>query len=306
MPDTDPRVAVVGSYNAGIVAEVPRFPVVGETVTGSNYAEVVGGKGSNQAVGVARLDAHARFVGCVGDDRHATAAFDLWDQEDVDAAAVTRADTHTGIGIVLVDDDGENEIVVVPGANHALDGERVRKAADPLADCDVLLVQLEIADGAVATAVELAADLGLEVVLNPAPARELPEGILEHVDYLTPNQSEARVLAGLEPDSDSADADVAAALRTLGAETVVLTRGEAGALVADDDRTDPVPAPAVDVVDTTGAGDAFNAAFAVSLAEGHSPVDAAEYACAAGAASVTTFDVVPSLPTHEDVTRLLD
>ncbi len=302
---TDARVAIVGSYNAGFVVEMPRFPVPGETVPGSNFEEVVGGKGSNQAVGVSRLNAHARFVGCVGDDRHANAAFDLWEREGVDAGAVQRVDAHTGVGVVLVDDDGENEIAVVPGANHAFGREHVADAADAIGECDVLLVQLEIDDPAVAAAVEVADERGLDVVLNPAPARELPPEVLDRVDYLTPNRAESRTLAGLDPDADVDDAEVAAQLRELGVGTVVTTLGADGALVDGGDGRERVPAPDVDPVDTTGAGDAFNAAFAVALAEGKSAVDAAAFGCAAGALSVTTFDVVPSLPGRDEVEELL-
>jgi ribokinase len=296
-----PRVAVVGSYNAGFVVELPRFPVAGETVTGSNFEEVVGGKGSNQAVGAARLGADARFVGCVGADRHGDVAVALWEEEGVDAGAVERVDEHTGVGVVLVDDDGENEIAVVPGANHAFGRPFVQDAAETIGACDVLLVQLEIADPAVAAAVEAADEAGVEVVLNPAPARELPGEVLSRVDHLTPNETEARVLAGLAPDADADDEAVAGQLRELGAGTVVTTLGSDGALVDDGSGVERVPAPAVEPVDTTGAGDAFNAAYAVALAEGRPAVEATRFACAAGARSVTEFDVVPSLPSREDV-----
>ncbi|PSP77863.1 ribokinase [Halobacteriales archaeon QS_1_68_20] len=302
---TNARVAVVGSYNAGFVVEMPRFPVPGETVTGSNFEEVVGGKGSNQAVGVSRLNAHARFVGCVGDDRHADVAFDLWEREGVDAGAVQRVDAGTGVGVVFVDEDGENEIAVVPGANHTFGRDHVAAAADAIGECDVLLVQLEIDDPAVAAAVEVADERGLDVVLNPAPARELPPEVLDRVDYLTPNRTEARILAGLDPGADADDAEVAARLRDLGADTVVTTLGADGALVDDGDGRERAPAPDVDPVDTTGAGDAFNAAFAVALAEGQDAVAATEFGCAAGALSVTEFDVVPSLPARERVEELL-
>ncbi len=305
-PDEHPRVAVVGSYNAGYVAEVPHFPVVGETVTADHYEEVVGGKGSNQAVAVSRLGATARFVGCVGDDRHADTAFDLWEQEGVDATRVFCTEERTGIGIVLVEETGDNEIVVVPGANHELGPEHVERAADAIGACDVLLVQLEIADDAVAAAVEAGADRGLDVVLDPAPARELPPTVLENVDYLTPNETEARILAGHSPDSDVDDAAVGEQLRTLGVGTVVLTLGADGALVDDGTDRTQIPAPDVDVVDSTGAGDAFNGAFAVALAGGDSPVEAARLGCAAGAASVTAFDVIPSLPSRADVAALVE
>jgi len=199
---------------------------------------------------------------------------------------------------VFVEEDGENEIVVVPGANAELDRERVEVAADAIGGCDVLLTQLETSDEAVAAAVEVAADRGLDVVLNPAPARDLPTSILRHVDFLTPNETEARALAGRPPDDDIDPETVSAELRDLGVGTVVLTLGGDGALVDDGTERVRVPTPDVDVVDTTGAGDAFNGAFAVALAEGATPERAARFGCAAGAASVTTFDVIPSLPSR--------
>jgi len=303
--DRRARVAVVGSYNAGYVAGVPHFPVAGETVTAGGYEEVVGGKGSNQAVAAARLGADVSFVGRVGEDRHAETAFDLWDREGIDATAVSRCEEPTGVGIVLVDETGENEIVVVPGANHELGREGVERAADAIGACEVLLVQLEIDDEAVAAAVGVGADRGLDVVLDPAPARELPPEVLERADYLTPNETEARILAGHPPDSDVDDATVSERLRSLGVGTVVLTLGADGALVDDGERT-RVPAPDVDPVDTTGAGDAFNGAFAVALAAGETPVAAARFGCGAGAASVTGFDVVPSLPSRATVESLLE
>lgn len=295
------KVAVVGSYNAGYVAEVPHLPVPGETVTATNYEEVPGGKGSNQAVAAARLDADAYFVGCVGRDRRAETAYDLWDREGVDATNVADVDEQTGLGIVFVEEDGENEIVISPGANHELDRERVRAAADTIGACDVLLTQLETSDEAVAAAVEIAADRGLDVVLNPAPARELSGSVLRHVDFLTPNETEARTLAGRPPDDDVDPETLSTELRDLGVGTVVLTLGGDGALLADGTERVRVPAPDVEVVDTTGAGDAFNGAFAVALAEGATPEEAVRFGCAAGAASVTTFDVIPSLPSRGDL-----
>jgi len=301
-----PGVAIVGSYNTGYVAEVPRLPVPGETVTATNYEAVPGGKGSNQAVAAARLGADARFVGCLGKDRRAETARELWDREGVDASNVAAVDADTGLGIVLVEEDGENEIVVAPGANDELGRERVRAAADAIGGCDVLLTQLETPDEAVAAAVEIAADRGLDVVLNPAPARELPTELLERVDVLTPNETEARTLVGRPPDGDVAPETLSAELRELGVGTVVLTLGEDGALVDDGTARVPVPAPDVDVVDTTGAGDAFNGAFAVALAEGAAPEAAARFGCAAGAASVSTFDVIPSLPSRSELDVALE
>jgi len=299
-----PQVAVVGSYNADEVVEVPEFPVGGETVTASGYREGNGGKGSNQAVAATRLGADATFVGCVGADSRGSAAFDLWEREGVDAGAVSIIDAPTGLAIVLVDESGENEIVVVPGANHELGPGRIQDAAAAIGDCDVLLVGLEVPDAAVAAAVDVATECGLPVVLDPAPARELSPEILDGVDYLTPNETEARLLAGYRSDSDTDATSLCARLRETGAGTVVVTRGARGAALDSGDGPVHVSAPTVEATDTTGAGDAFAAAFAIAIAEGHPPVDATREGCLAGAASVRTEGVVPALPTRADLEGL--
>lgn len=301
--ESGPSIAVVGSYNVGLTMQVPAFPAPGETVVGGGFAEGPGGKGSNQAIAAARLGADVRFVGRIGEDRYGDDAAALWEREGVDASGVIRDPaTHTGVGFVLVDDSGENEITVAPGANEALSAEDVRERADAVRSADALLVQLEIGDEPVRAAVELAAEAGTTVICNPAPARDLPATIVERVDYLTPNEHEAQTLAGVDDGGDRAVAD---ALLGLGVGTVVLTRGEAGALVADVDGYEAVSAPAVDAVDTTGAGDSFNGALAVALAAGRPDREAARFACAAGALAVTEAEVVPGLPGREAVDRLL-
>ena len=296
------RVTVVGSYNAGFVIDVDEIPVPGETVLGSDFAEGPGGKGSNQAIGVARLGANASFVGCVGDDHYGDEAFDLWAREDVDVEAVERIDdVATGAGFVIVDENGENAIAVAPGANAELHADHVADAHEQIRNADVVLCQLEIGDEAVGRAVELASDAGVPTVLNPAPARELPATILESVDYLTPNMTEARLLAGHEPDADVPNETVGRELLELGVGCVVMTVGEDGALIITEDDLERIPAPVVDVVDTTGAGDAFNAGFAVALTAGLDVTAATRFGCRTGAHCVTAREVIPGLPTQEDL-----
>lgn len=299
--DSDARVTVVGSYNQGMTVSVPDIPVPGETVMGEDFADGVGGKGSNQAVAAARLGADVTFVGRVGDDRYAADAFELWEREGVDHAVERIADEHTGVGVVVVQEDGENAIAVAPGANAHLDGDAVRDAADDVADADALLCQLEIEDDPVAAAVDVAAANDTEVVLNPAPARELPEELLASVDVLTPNRSEAHVLTGHPPDADRDDAALARDLLATGPDAVVLTLGGDGALVVADEREMHVPPADVDVVDTTGAGDAFNAGFAVARGEGADLVAATRFGCRAGGLACTGHEVVPALPDRDAV-----
>ena len=299
----EPVVTVVGSYNVGLTMTVPRFPVAGETVTGEGFTEGPGGKGSNQAVGAARLGAESRLIARVGEDRFGEDALALYDREGVDADAVTRdGEAATGAGFVVVREDGENEITVAPGANDRLDADDVSAAADritgggALAPADTLLVGLEVPDEPVVAAVELAVEAGVPVVCNPAPARELPEAVLEGTAVLTPNRSEANVLTGEPPDADTDPEAVARQLRAMGPEAVVVTLGSEGALVVENGSVTRVEAPEVEAVDTTGAGDAFNAALAVALAAGEDPVAAARVGCRAGALATTAREVVPALP----------
>jgi ribokinase len=309
--DGERVVTVVGSYNVGLTMTVPRFPVAGETVTGEGFAEGPGGKGSNQAVGAARLGARSRLIARVGEDRFGEDALALYDREGVDAGAVTRdGEAATGAGFVIVREDGENEITVAPGANDRLDGEDVDDAADRITGGEdippagVLLVGLEVPDEPVVAAVELAAEAGVPVVCNPAPARELPAAVLEGTAVLTPNRSEANVLVGEPPDADTDPEAVARELRSMGPEAVVLTLGSEGALVVENGAVTRVAAPEVEAVDTTGAGDAFNAAVAVALAGGADPVGAARVGCRAGAQATTAAEVVPALPYRKDVEGL--
>ena len=293
--DPGPSLTVVGAYNQGLTMTVPEIPVPGETVTGEDYAEGPGGKGSNQAVAAARLGASVSFIGRVGDDRFGEQARALWRREGV-RAVVETASEPTGVGFVIVDEAGENAITVAPGANAALDGPAVRAAVGEITAADVVLTQLEIPNEPVVATLELAAEQGTEAILNPAPARELPEEILANVDVLTPNRTEARTLAGYAPDADVPDERVAAAVLELGPDAVVLTRGRDGALVRTPELTVEVPAPSVEVVDTTGAGDAFNAGFAVARAEGANLSDAARVGTVVGGLACTDYEVIPALP----------
>ena len=289
--------AVVGSYNHDLSMAVESLPSPGETVLGSEFAEGTGGKGSNQAVAAARLGAATSFVGCLGEDRFGDAAIDLWDEEGVSAAGVRRTDeTHTGVAFVIVGDDGENVISVAQGANAHLSGADVRAAAAEIRSADVLLCQLETELDPVIAAAEVAADAGTEVILNPAPARALPESLLSNVDIVTPNRGEGCILAGHEPGADLPPSELLSALTELGVPRTVLTLGPDGALVDEGGTREQVDAIDVEVVDTTGGGDAFNAGLAVARAEGRSLAEAVRFGCVSGGLACTGFEVVPALP----------
>ena len=280
------RVAVVGSYGVGLTFVSPRAPERGETIVGSGFHRDHGGKGSNQAVGAARLGAAVSFLTAVGEDEFGEGAFELWREEGVDAESVRRVPLPTMTAAILVDGAGENRIVIVPGALSALRPADVDAFADRIAAADICLVQLEIPVETAHRALEVARSAGVRTVLNPAPAPPAPldDAMLELADYLTPNETEAAALG--TPSS---------------ASTLVLTLGAAGARVGADD----VPSFPARAVDTTGAGDAFTAAFAVALAEGQGNLDAVRWGCAAGAHMVEHEGVVPGLPTRAELERRL-
>jgi ribokinase len=274
------RIAVVGSYGVGQTFLVDRAPERGETIIGNEARTDHGGKGSNQAIGAARLGADVDFLTAVGRDSFGRSAFELWAAERVGADAVIEAPLPTMTAAILVEASGDNRIVVVPGALSALSPAHVDAFAPRIEAADVLLVQLEIPLETALRALEVGRATGVRTVLNPAPAPVRP--ITPVVDYLTPNETEAPAVAGAQG-------------------TLVLTLGEQGARIGDEH----VPAFPADVVDTTGAGDAFCAAFSVALAEGASDLDAVRWGCAAGAHMVEHEGVVPGLPTRAELEQRL-
>ncbi len=300
-----PVVTVVGSFAVGMTLRTSRMPTFGETLVGSDFDMGPGGKGSNQAVGVARLGAQSALVGVVGADRLAEIALELYAREGVDTEHLLRAtELSTGVGFIILNQAGENGIIVDLGANRLVDAAYVDRAEGRLARSDVVMAVLEIPVEGAARAMELGRRHGARTILNPAPATALLPELLRHVDVLTPNDSELRVLMGLRPDEPASTLELARALRAAGPRTVVVTMGERGALIVDGERIEEVPSVSVDVVDTTGAGDAFNAALAVALAEGRELTQAVRYACCAGAMACTRLGVIPALPTREVVDRL--
>lgn len=301
------EVLVVGSVNIDLVVRVGTLPGPGETVTGGTFARHAGGKGGNQAVAAARAGARVSLVGAVGDDDPGRQALADLAAEGVDVSRVlTLSGQPTGVALIIVSEGGENLIAVASGANGALTGALVEEtlanwmpesSANPPG---VMLASFEIPDEAVLAAALFAQQRGLQVVINPAPARALPASLIELAPTLLPNQSEALALAGL--------ADPAAAARSLAAQTgaaVVVTFGAEGALVVEGDRATPIAAPSVEVVDTTGAGDTFAGALAAQLAQGATLLDAARFAVAAASLSVTRAGAREGMPERSAVEALL-
>lgn len=278
------HVAVLGSANADLVVEVLRRPGAGETLSGSDLQTFAGGKGANQAAAAARSGARTEFFARVGDDERGELLRSQLQGAGVDVDGVVSADRPTGTALILVTPDGENSIVVSPGANHALDIAAAEATVSEWSAADVLVVNLESPWETVEHVVARAGDLGVRVLLNAAPARVLSRSVLALCDPLVVNEHEARIL--LDDDGDSSFGELAGALRDAGARSVVITLGADGALCADDEGLEAVPAHTVDVVDTTGAGDAFVGATACELARGARLRDAVVFGTAAAALSV--------------------
>jgi ribokinase len=302
-----PRITVVGSFAVGLTLRAERFPVAGETLIGSDFDMGPGGKGSNQAVGAARLGAESHLVAVIGQDLFGDVAVELYQREGVGASLVRRTTKrNTGVGFITLNASGENHIVLDMGANHLLSAADVDAAEDLIAGSQAVLTVLEISPATAARAMSLARKHGAISVLNPAPAQALGDDLLAAVDVLTPNESELRILSGLAPDDPTDTVDLAHALQRRGVRQLVVTRGGRGALVVTaDGATHHVPGVPVQVVDTTGAGDAFTSALGVALAEGRPLLDAVRFATGAGALAVTRLGVVPALPTRAEVEALM-
>jgi ribokinase len=298
-----PRISVVGSYATGLTMKVDRIPSSGETLLGTGYRVDFGGKGSNQAVGCARLGARVDFVAKIGDDSFGNMALSLYREEGIDIMHVRQcAEAPTGVGFIVVESaSGQNCIVLDPGANELLNAADVDNAKASLQSAAVVLTQLETPVGAAEAALASGRSAGAATILNPAPVRPIPPSLLGLVDVLTPNETEARVLAGRAPNDPIEPEAVALELLHRGVKQVVLTLGEKGALLVTASSSRHFPAVAVQAVDTTGAGDAFNAGLATALAHGASLDAAVEFAVVIGGMAVTKEGVIPSLPRRDSV-----
>ncbi|EUB83178.1 ribokinase [Pseudomonas sp. GM30] len=296
------NVVVIGSLNMDLVTRAPRLPKGGETLIGHSFATVSGGKGANQAVAAARLGAQVAMVGCVGNDDYGVQLRDALLAEQIDCQAVSTVEDSSGVALIVVDDNSQNAIVIVAGANGAMTPAVIDRFDAVLQAADVIICQLEIPDATVGHALKRARALGKTVILNPAPAsRPLPADWFAAIDYLIPNESEASALSGLPVDSLQSAESAANQLIAMGAGKVIITLGAQGSLFANGKGFEHFPAPKVQAVDTTAAGDTFVGGFAAALASGKSEAEAIRYGQIAAALSVTRAGAQPSIPTMSDV-----
>ena len=302
-PLSVPRITVVGSYATGLTMKVHRLPSTGETLLATGYRVDNGGKGSNQAVGCARLEARVSFVAKIGKDPFGEMALGLYRDEGINIDCVRQTpDAPTGVGFIIVEAmSGHNCITIDPGANELLTAADVSQC-QALDSSAVVLTQLEIPVEAAEAALVRGRAHGAVTILNPAPVRPLPTSVLQMVDVLTPNETEARVLTGRSPEAPVEPEDIARDLIRSGVKQVVMTLGEKGALIVSPSCSNRIPAIRVPAaVDTTGAGDAFSAGLAMALACGASLDAAAAFAVVTGGLAVTREGVIPSLPRRDEV-----
>jgi len=297
---------VIGSSNTDMIIRVARIPQPGETLLGGVFLTAAGGKGANQAVGAARAGGKVSFVARVGADDLGDAALAGLRRDGIDVSRVSRdPDQPSGVALIFVAKNGENSIGVASGANSSLLPADVRQATALIRSAAVLVAQLETPLATVREAAQVAAQCGVPLILNPAPARPLPNALLKLVSIMTPNETEAELLTGIKVGDEAGAAAAAAQLRARGVGTVVITLGVRGAYVAGTDVRQLVPGFKVKAVDTTAAGDVFNGALAVALAEGRAILEAVRFANAAAALSVTRRGAQPSAPTRASIEALL-
>jgi ribokinase len=301
-------VVVMGSYVADLAFRTEKLPAWGETHMGTQFKLGPGGKGSNQAVAAARAGANVSFISKLGHDAFGDLARETYREEGIDTTHLLETDSATGAAAIIIDAaKGENAIIVVPGACFELMPQEVEQARELIGEALIFVTQLELSLPTVEYGLKLAHSFGVPTILNPAPGCRLPDTIFQYCDYITPNESEAEILTGIRVAS-LADAELAAdALLARGVRNVVITLEAQGALVENATTRRHVPAFfAGEVVETTGAGDAFNGGFAVALAENKDIVQAARFGCAVAGISVTRPGTAPSMPSRKEVDDLVE
>ena len=296
-------IVILGIFVADTAYRAKRVPLIGETILGESFNLSPGGKGSNQAVAAAKAGADTHMITRLGRDTFADMALDIWQKAGVTPAITQHDDGYTGAACIFIESEtGNNAIIVTPGVAGKIDNSDIDRNADLIANADIFITQLEQPLAAAMYGLGMARKNGVCTLLNPAPAAELPGGMLALCDYVTPNETEAEGLTGVKVTSVDSAIDAAKALRAAGAGAAIITLGENGALYHDAETTIHTPAMSSGkVIETTGAGDAFNGSFAAAIAEGITPVEAVRFGCAAAGISVTRPGAANSMPSRAEI-----
>jgi ribokinase len=302
-----PRIAILGIFVADLAFRAKRLPVMGETILGQGFAMGPGGKGSNQSVAAARAGGNVSFITKIGRDPFGDIAIKTWGQDGIDTSQVAFSDTSpTGAAFIFVSSEtGDNAIIVESGASGTITPEDVSAGESAITGAKVFITQLETSVAAGRRGLELARKAGVTTIFNPAPAAKIDPAIYGLCDYVTPNETEAEEITGIPVRSIDDARRAGDAVLKLGTKTALITLGSNGVLLHSPDQSVHVPAFKVKVVETTGAGDAFNGSFAVAIGEGRSPVEAARFGCAAAALSVTKAGTAPSMPSRAEIEAML-
>ena len=295
------KIIVIGSSNTDMVVRSERLPRPGESVIGGGFMMAGGGKGANQAVAVARMGHRVIFTAALGRDMFGDAAVSSYQRFGIDTSYIVRKDAPSGVALIMVDSAGQNSISVALGANNSLSTEDIRGVLEQVEKDDIVLLQLEVPMATVDAAVDIAAAKGARVVLNPAPAAMVSEQTLSKLYLITPNQTEAQTLTGIEVKDEATASLAAQVLCSRGVGRVVITMGSLGAYLYEEGRGEIIEARKVAAVDTTAAGDVYNGALCAALAEGKSLREALTFATKASAISITRVGAQPSVPTREEV-----
>lgn len=296
------NIVVIGSSNTDMVVKAAKFPHPGETIMGGEFFMFSGGKGANQAVAAARVGGTVSLIAVTGDDIFGQRAVSELQKESIDCTYIARnSNKASGVALIIVDEKGENEIVVAPGANESLLEENIKTADAYLHDAAILLLQLEIPLSTVVFAAKRGKLLGKKIVLNPAPARKLPDELLSCLYLITPNETEAEILTGIKVINRETAVEAADILLHKGVKNVIITMGAAGALLKNENLEIQIPSPKVIAVDTTAAGDVFNGVLVVELAAGKEWEEAISTACLAASIAVTRMGAQASMPYRHEL-----
>ena len=300
------KICVIGSLNIDLTVTMPRFHLPGETIFGTDFKTYTGGKGGNQAVAAAKLGADVLMVGCLGDDSNAGIYRKLMTELKMNDCVKTVPGVPSGIALIEVDSQGENRIIVISGANMCVDKAMIDDNWDKISAYDILLFQLEIPMETICYATEKLHAAGKTVILDPAPAAPLSDELIRSLDYIIPNETELSILSGCETEKEEDIETGARRLLERGCKNVIVKMGARGAMLVDEENAVVIPGFKVKAIDTTAAGDSFNAGFGVALASGKSVTEAICFANAVGALSTTAVGAQGAMPSLQEVTQFME